>query len=121
VVAGSSAGASVPADAAFVALGFLGPSILVTSRVVYFWLVAGSLTDDLGGDLGRLQLVPGREDLALVVDDEHGREGHFAVGVEALDVDDVAFTYLGLLAAGADDRVHGKTSGNGTGRDDTAA
>jgi hypothetical protein len=69
-------------------------------------LVTGGGADHLGGHPGILQFLASRGDLALVVDEEQRGEGDFALAVETLDVDDVAFANLGLLAARADDGVH---------------
>src|SRR3990172_9475560 len=66
-------------------------------------LVAGGLPDHLGGDAGVLEFLAPRGDLALGVDEEQRGEGDFALAVDALDVDDVAFANLGFLSARADD------------------
>ena len=69
-------------------------------------LVPGGLADDPRSDFGVAQFLATRDHRALGVDEQHRREGDLAVALNALNVDDVAFANLGLLAAAADDGVH---------------
>ena len=65
--------------------------------------------DDLGGHAGACQRRGVRGDGSVVVDEEHRREGHRLTrrGREAVDLQRVADGDAVLMAAGADDRVHG--------------
>src|SRR4051794_2441192 len=55
-----------------------------------------------------LRQICGRRGDRAAIDDQNGRQSHGSAGlaVELLDLDDVAFGNLVLLAAGLDDRVH---------------